>query len=101
MSTTTALDFLLIREGTMYDDQWTPDFCDRCPFGRAVTIEEAHYSREHLTVPEDNDLTEGHYWCSLLDNKAVWGEHPDCTPNDWRRQARLELLNLGLVTAAV
>jgi hypothetical protein len=38
-----------------------------------------------------NDPSEAHYTCSLLDNKTVWGEHPDCTNTDWATRAQVEI----------
>lgn len=53
-----------------------PDLCEGCA--------------NHESSEEDDAW----FVCKLLQDQKVWGEQPECTEKDWRKQARAEALGL-------
>ncbi len=101
---TPALDFLLFAERGGFNPwehslpgtPFTPPYeCCDCPFGVPDT-DYGELTRWSVTPNDINpsDPGEGHWACSLLDKKGVWGESPICTVEDWQTKARQELTML-------
>lgn len=82
-----ALQWLL-RGSIMSPDYGPGLFCPDCPFRDPAP---SYQEREGWSI--DNDPTEADYDCRLLGAK-VWGEYSPCTEEQWKAQARRELVDL-------
>ena len=55
--------------------------CSECPFSKPHEYPCGEYNQR--TDINFADPDEGHYDCSLLNEKLIWGEDPECTDTDW------------------